>query len=335
MTSVRKNGLPPVRLVSSAATSSETSTPERVSDVVAHRAGRQSLELEADRADSGKCAEQFGERDRRVEPERARGDDDQDRQIGDDGEEPSRQSQTVRIGPLDIVEGEHGRSVAQRTADCIGETVDLRRSVAHPALGDRCEHVGRAERSVGCRSPSGERWTRVRVPPAATDPGAALRGDGEHLVDEPRFPDAGFAGHDERRAPSPAIARSSVRSAVASSSTRPTRASAPNVRDGFGTEVGCARTDERGNRRSPVVEEVGILPQYPQLQPLQLGAGIDAEFLGERGPRSTERVERVALAAGAVEGEREQIPEGFSEGVQADQLLERRHGLEVAPAAHP
>ncbi len=82
-----------------------------------------------------------------------------------------------------------------------------------------------------------------------------------------------------------------------------------------------------GGRR-PFDGEVkgSILFQDPSVQIPKVGAGIDAEFLGKKCPRFSERRQRLRLAAAAVEREHPLAPKPFPVGVVGEQGEELTRG---------
>ena len=82
----------------------------------------------------------------------------------------------------------------------------------------------------------------------------------------------------------------------------------------------CGRDRGRGHGTGEV--QRGVLGEHRGLEPLELGAGIEAELLDEHGTGATERLERVGLTARAVEGEHQVGVQLLAVGVLADQLLQ-------------
>ena len=66
------------------------------------------------------------------------------------------------------------------------------------------------------------------------------------------------------------------------------------------------------------------------LEPLEIAARLDAELLDERLARRAKRLERVGLAAGAVEREHQMGPQRLAVGILGNERLQLGHELRVA-----
>ena len=73
-----------------------------------------------------------------------------------------------------------------------------------------------------------------------------------------------------------------------------------------------------------------ILAEDRLLQPPQLGPGLEPQLLDERPARLLEEVERLRLAAGAVEREHQQPAEALAQRVLVDERAQRADDLGVA-----
>ncbi len=68
--------------------------------------------------------------------------------------------------------------------------------------------------------------------------------------------------------------------------------------------------------------QLGILAQHPPLELLQLRRRVEPELVGEREPRRPVDLERLRLAAAAVEREHQLAAQPLAQGVRSDQLLQ-------------
>ncbi len=75
--------------------------------------------------------------------------------------------------------------------------------------------------------------------------------------------------------------------------------------------------------------EVGVLPQDPLVESLELGRGIDAELVGQGLAGPLERGERVGLSSRAVQRQHEQRPQPLAERELARERLELADDLDV------
>ena len=66
------------------------------------------------------------------------------------------------------------------------------------------------------------------------------------------------------------------------------------------------------------------------LQPLEVGAGLEAELLGERAATLLVDLQRLALAVGAVQGQHELPAQPLAQRMLADEQLELADQLAVA-----
>ncbi len=108
-------------------------------------------------------------------------------------------------------------------------------------------------------------------------------------------------------------------------------------------ELGLAADQARGERRQRRRGggrlgggalgglERGVLGEDRRLQPLQLGARLEPQLVDQRGAGAAVGVERVGLAARAVEGEHEVGVQALAVGMLADQRLQLGDRLPVAP----
>ncbi len=90
-------------------------------------------------------------------------------------------------------------------------------------------------------------------------------------------------------------------------------------RRGRGEVAAAPAIDRRGDRR--IVREDGVL-KAPQF-----GAWFESELLAEHAPRLSEGLERIRLAAGAIERQHQLPPQPFSEQVPFERCAKRRHEL--------
>ena len=90
--------------------------------------------------------------------------------------------------------------------------------------------------------------------------------------------------------------------------------------------------DQRGaGRLLPRRVERGVLAQDRLVQPPQLGAGLDADLLDQRGARLTVRLQRLGLAARAIQREHALRVQPLAQRLLRQQRLELRQHLAVAP----
>ena len=93
------------------------------------------------------------------------------------------------------------------------------------------------------------------------------------------------------------------------------------------TPSGCRR--RRGGRRRAGQRRMVL--EDRQLQPHQLRPGVEAQLVGEVGPRAGDGAQRVGLSPAPVEGLGQQRREPFTQGLLGHRGLEARHGFAVAP----
>ena len=77
-----------------------------------------------------------------------------------------------------------------------------------------------------------------------------------------------------------------------------------------------------GGAGRSVVSSAGSWARIGGLEPLELGAGLEPELLDERGAGAAVGVERLGLAAGAVEGEHQVGVQALAVRVLGDQRLQ-------------
>ena len=102
--------------------------------------------------------------------------------------------------------------------------------------------------------------------------------------------------------------------------------------------------DERRRRRreiaaAPAVDRDGgdrrVVREDRLLQPPQLGPRLEPQLVGEHAPRLLERLERVRLAAAAVERQHQLPPQPLAEGVVRERRAERRRELAMLAEREP
>ena len=71
--------------------------------------------------------------------------------------------------------------------------------------------------------------------------------------------------------------------------------------------------------------------QDASFQLSQLGAGIEAEFVGEKAPRVPVRRKRVGLPAAAIQREHQLQPESFAQRLLCNELLDVVHHFAMSP----
>jgi hypothetical protein len=142
------------------------------------------------------------------------------------------------------------------------------------------------------------------------------------LCRQPRLADA--AGADDGRQARVRIAHrgAQVGDVRIASDGRRGRRGDPHERRGGGL-----RAARRGHR------EVGILGENCALELAQLDPRLEAELLDERRPRVPVRLERVGLAAGAVERQHQPAVQPLAQRMLGYQSLQLRHELRVTPGA--
>ena len=102
--------------------------------------------------------------------------------------------------------------------------------------------------------------------------------------------------------------------------------------------------DERRRRRGQIAAapaddrdrgDRGVVGEDRLLQPPELRPRLEPQLVGEHAPRLLERLERVGLAAAAVEREHQLSPQPLPEGVVRERRTERRRELAMLAEREP
>ena len=319
--SVTKNGLPSVRSASSAATSVGDLHPGGGRDPGRDRGGVEAGQLEAHRVEP----RQGRQRPASGAPSRPgatrQGDDDDERHAVELGGHPAQQAQALGVGPVHVVEDQQRPAARRRRAASEGLRLAeaRRRRVAHAVAGGR-EHASlpSAPRTARVQPHSGGHASASQPPRPERKPAAAGRPASASVKRVLPMPGSPLTTDD---ATAPAARRRPGRRrdrGELAAPGRPARAA---------TGVGLAAADDRP-RRAGRREEIGVLAQDDSSSRPQLGAGVDAQLLGQvlAGPAQRCRA-RPPAGAQRYWAQCEQRPQPLPQRVLPDQLLQLGDGL--------
>ncbi len=289
---------------------------------------------------AGQLGEAVDQRRRRVRRDGPDGRQQQHRHRGQGAGHELERPQRRGIGPLEVVDHEEqGPGGRPHRGD--------HRGVQRGPVGPRVDRVdaapGGADAVAGrvADDPrSQELLGDLRVPPVRGRRGALLapcpgdheplrRGLGHQLLGQAGLADARLAADDHR--PPGAGRGLAGRLAEPRELGRPPDHGHPAPR-AVGGPRPTARDDgggargARGGARGRRLQVRGVR-QDVGLELAQLGSRLDADLLGEDAPGLRERPQRVGLAPGPVEGERQVAAEPLVERVGGDGRLERPHEL--------
>ena len=269
------------------------------------------------------------------------------------------------VGPVQILEHEHDRPLlggsAQQRADRLEEPVARALGIPRQGLGERGHALGQLRHDAAKLAADELGLARQHVRRAGSD--VLAQGLDERLVGQQPLRVA--ATEQDDRAIAVRVARELRREpALADAGLAAQRDHMPRARRGLRVGVlepagGVAATDERrglrllqGGGQGKFLQwrirprrvacdrhdselgggrERGVLAQDRLVQRAQLRGGLDAQIVDQRGARRAVDVERLGLAAAAIEGEHELTREALVRGPGGEQGLELADDRRVLP----